>query len=88
MKEVAFARFHQVLEIPGIGSLGNTLPTQAKTLDLKMYHDDDGLLVRIGYRNQINGLVSKSELMIPWANVVICKYSDVAAPVSPLKPVA
>lgn len=50
--------------IPGIGGLGSTLPSQSKTLDIKMYASDSGVCLYVNGR----------DAFIPWANVQLAVY--------------
>lgn len=63
-RKVILARFHQGVHIPGIGELGNVLPSQHKNLELDMCVTETGVLVRV------LGPRIKAELLIPSANVV------------------
>lgn len=59
---VKYAKVHEEIFIPGLGSLGTTLPSQSKTVkDLNMYTAVDGLVVKSG----------SYEVLIPFANVVL-----------------
>lgn len=89
MKEVALARFHSDLHVPGIGTLGEVLPTPGKTLDLTMLHDKDGLFIRVASAGPFNqGQKNYFELLVPWANVKVCIYAKAKLEPTPLKPVA
>lgn len=52
--------------IPGIGGLGNTLPSPSKSLDLNMTHSEQGVYIVINK--------TKAFCLIPWANVQLAEY--------------
>ena len=55
--------------VPGVGGLGNTLPTQSKTLNnFQMFHTDNGVLVTFVNLNK------RYDVVIPWANVQVAVY--------------
>lgn len=67
---VTHARFHESLFISGVGSLGDSLPSQSKTLQLEMCREPGGDL-----EVKING----QEYAIPLANIKIVKYAPLPA---------
>lgn len=75
-RKVIVARFHQSVHVPGIGELGNVLPSQGKRLELEMVVTDGGLLVKI------LGPTIKADLLVPSANVIGMQLALEVAPVA------
>lgn len=74
MKKVKYAKFHADLFIPGPGVIGQTLPSTSKSFDLTMWHDDDGLLIKINYSGR------RAMALVPWSNVVLVQYDESPVP--------
>ena len=66
-KKVKFAKFHAGLFLPGLGNIGETLPSQNKTLsDLTMILVPEGLLI------SAKGV----DIVVPSANVVLMQLEE------------
>lgn len=65
MRKVTYAKFHQSLFIPGIGTLGDSLPSPVKAFDTSMETSAEGLYIKI----------NTAEAIVPWANVVLAKLA-------------
>lgn len=83
-RKVKYVKFHDGLFVPGLGTIGDTLPSQQKNFRLNMTTDITGLCVQIGY-----GSVNE-EVFVPWPNVkAAALYPDDRPEVpAPLKAVA
>lgn len=66
-KKVKFAKFHAGLFLPGLGNIGDTLPSASKTLqNLSMTLVQEGLLIS-----------SKGvDIIVPSANVVLMQLEE------------
>lgn len=68
MREFRYVKFHGMdVVIPGIGSLGTTMPPTNKTVKLRMYETALGVLLSFN-----NGSI---ESVVPWANVQLATYA-------------
>lgn len=61
-KQVTYCRFHQSVQIPSVGEIGNSLPNQSKTFrSLSMAEGPNGIILNI---NSVSAV-------IPYANVIV-----------------
>lgn len=68
-RKVIYTKFHQDLFVPGLGGVGFTLPSTAKSFDLNMFTSEHGLMLELSFR----GL--KFDVVVPYANVVLMQLA-------------
>lgn len=64
-RTVKYVKFHQGIFVPGFGTVGDTLPSSSKTINLTMTHLEEGLFLKL----------NSTEVLVPWANVVLAVYN-------------
>lgn len=80
IRRVLYARTHASVYLPGVGELGNTFPSQSKTLDnLHMSVSEIGLSISFTYKG-IN-----KEGLIPSANVMAMELAPEEKPLKAIK---
>lgn len=73
-KRITYVNFHQGLFVPGLGNIGNTLPSQSKHFDLSMRAAVEGVDIAISYGS------TQKNVLVPWPNVVLATYEEDPTP--------
>lgn len=72
MTKVTYVKFHQGLFTPIMGTLGDTLPSQSKTISgLKMYVKGEYLSIRCKNKSGI-----ESEALVPVTNIAVMEVVE------------
>lgn len=69
MKRINFVKFHQGLFVQGGGQIGDTLPSQSKTINGLTMVFEDGVLDVTGVLNGVN-----LRILVPSANISVMTY--------------
>jgi hypothetical protein len=72
MRKVSHARFQTNLFLPGLGEIGNVLPSYTKTFSgLDMTTSPDGLVIKFN----VPSTKAQKEVLVPFANIVFMELS-------------
>lgn len=72
-RPVNFVRLHTGIFIPGIGNVGDSLPSANKTFaSFSMHHEEAGVYFHVKQLPQSGG--KSAEGLLPWAAVAVAVY--------------